>query len=53
MLKLQQWVVRNGRQWLVPGLVLLMAMGILLMITGKWNRWVSERTEQKTDDAYT
>jgi membrane fusion protein (multidrug efflux system) len=53
MSKLKDWVLRNTRQWLVPGLVLLMAAGILLMITGSWNSWASERTEQKTDDAYT
>ncbi|HEX4770828.1 MAG TPA: HlyD family secretion protein [Bryobacteraceae bacterium] len=41
------------RQWLVPGLVLLMAAAILLMITGNWTVWASGRTEQETDDAYT
>jgi membrane fusion protein, multidrug efflux system len=41
------------KRWLVPGLVLLMAAGILLMITGNWNAWASDRAEQKTDDAYT
>jgi membrane fusion protein (multidrug efflux system) len=30
-----------------------MAAGILLMVTGNWNVWASERAEQKTDDAYT
>src|SRR3954471_9455628 len=53
MSKLKQWVVHNAKQWSVPGLVLLMAAGILLMITGNWNSWASDRTEQKTDDAYT
>jgi membrane fusion protein, multidrug efflux system len=38
--------------WLVPGLILLMAAGILVMITANWNTWVSERREQTTDDAY-
>jgi membrane fusion protein (multidrug efflux system) len=37
---------------LVPGLVLLLAVAILLMITGNWNTWASESSEQKTDDAY-
>src|SRR5262249_57799400 len=41
------------KPWLVPGLILLMAVGILVTITGSWNSWVSERREQKTDDAYT
>src|SRR6516164_10459610 len=40
------------KPWLVPGLILLMAVGILLTITGSWNTWASERREQKTDDAY-
>jgi membrane fusion protein, multidrug efflux system len=40
------------KPWLVPGLILLMAVGILLTITGSWNIWTSERREQKTDDAY-
>ncbi len=41
------------KQWAVPGLVLVMAAAILIMITGNWNSWASERAEQKTDDAYT
>ncbi|HEX4165910.1 MAG TPA: HlyD family secretion protein [Bryobacteraceae bacterium] len=53
MSKLKEWLLRSTKSWLVPGLVLLMAAGILLMITGNWNVWASERTEQKTDDAYT
>jgi membrane fusion protein (multidrug efflux system) len=40
------------KPWLVPGLILLMAAGILLTITGNWNSCVSESREQKTDDAY-
>jgi membrane fusion protein, multidrug efflux system len=40
------------KQWLVPGLILLMALGILVLITTNWNTWVSGRTEQTTDDAY-
>src|SRR5215471_6571687 len=42
----------EAKPWLVPGLILLMAVGILLTITGDWNSWMSERREQKTDDAY-
>jgi membrane fusion protein, multidrug efflux system len=52
MSKLPDWLLSNGRKWLVPGLVLLLAVAILLMITGNWNSWASESTEQKTDDAY-
>lgn len=29
-----------------------MCAGILLLITGNWNRWVGDRTSQSTDDAY-
>jgi membrane fusion protein (multidrug efflux system) len=53
MSKLKEWILRNTKHWLVPSLVLLMAAGILLVITGNWNAWASERTEQETDDAYT
>jgi membrane fusion protein (multidrug efflux system) len=35
-----------------PAIILLMAAGILILITGNWNGWVSERESQKTDDAY-
>ncbi len=29
-----------------------MAAGIVILITGNWNRWAGERTLQETDDAY-
>jgi membrane fusion protein (multidrug efflux system) len=29
-----------------------MSAGILVLITGNWNRWVGDRTWQSTDDAY-
>jgi membrane fusion protein (multidrug efflux system) len=53
MSKLNNWALTKARAWSVPGLVLVMAAAILLMITGNWNSWASERAEQKTDDAYT
>ena len=53
MSKLNNWTLTKARAWSVPGLVLVMAAAILLMITGNWNSWASERAEQKTDDAYT
>jgi membrane fusion protein (multidrug efflux system) len=31
---------------------LLLAAAIILLITGNWNTWASERVSQKTDDAY-
>ena len=43
---------RRLKQWLIPALILLMAGGIVFLISGKWNTWTSERTVQETDDAY-
>ena len=43
---------RRLKPWLVPSVILLMAAGIVLLITGNWNTWASERASQKTDDAY-
>src|SRR5262244_4197007 len=40
------------RAWLTPAIILLMAAAIVILITGNWNRWTSERVSQKTDDAY-
>jgi membrane fusion protein (multidrug efflux system) len=40
------------KRWLVPALILLMAAGILVLITDNWNRWVGDRNWQSTDDAY-
>jgi membrane fusion protein, multidrug efflux system len=42
---------RGWKRWAVPGIILLMAAGILVLITGNWNRWIGERTWQTTDDA--
>ncbi|MBV8831707.1 MAG: HlyD family secretion protein [Acidobacteriaceae bacterium] len=52
MSNLNKWVLSNARRWTVPGLVLVMAAAILLLIAGNWNSWASENSEQKTDDAY-
>jgi len=43
---------RRLRAWLTPAIILLMAAAIVILITGNWNRWASERISQKTDDAY-
>src|SRR5215471_3597483 len=40
------------RRWFVPIAILLMCAGILVLITGNWNRWVGDRAWQTTDDAY-
>src|SRR5271156_2490248 len=45
------WRQRLGK-WLGPASILLMAAGIVLLITGNWNSWASERAAQETDDAY-
>jgi membrane fusion protein, multidrug efflux system len=45
------WTRRLG-QWIVPAIILFLAAGIIVLITGKWNSWASERVSQKTDDAY-
>lgn len=45
----------GGQRWqrcLVPTIILLMAAGILVLITGNWNQWVGDRSWQSTDDAY-
>jgi membrane fusion protein, multidrug efflux system len=41
------------RQWMVPAIILLMAVGIVFLIVGNWNTWASEKASQETDDAYT
>ena len=40
------------KQLVVPATILLMAVGILFLISTNWNTWASERASQKTDDAY-
>jgi len=46
-------IVRRLGQWMVPALILLMAAGIVFLISGNWNAWASEKKSQETDDAYT
>jgi hypothetical protein len=31
------------RKWLVPAIILLMAAGIVFLISGNWNTWASDR----------
>jgi membrane fusion protein, multidrug efflux system len=38
-------------KWLVPGIILVVAAGIVFLIAGNWNTWTSERAGQETDDA--
>ncbi|MBV8553307.1 MAG: HlyD family secretion protein [Acidobacteriaceae bacterium] len=53
MATLSESIRTKTKAWTVPGLVLVMAVAILIMITGNWNSWASERANQTTDDAYT
>jgi membrane fusion protein, multidrug efflux system len=41
------------KRWMVPAVILLMAVAIVFLIAGNWNAWASEKAEQETDDAYT
>ena len=43
---------RRLRQLPVPVVILLMASGIVSLVAGNWNTWVSNRVAQQTDDAY-
>jgi membrane fusion protein, multidrug efflux system len=49
--KRPNWMSRL-KQLLVPAIILLMAIGIVFLISGNWNTWASERASQETDDAY-
>jgi membrane fusion protein (multidrug efflux system) len=40
------------RSALIPLLILLLAAGLLMIITSQWNAWTGERSRQVTDDAY-
>ncbi len=38
--------------WVVPAVILVLAVGVLLMITTNWNAWTGGAARQTTDDAY-
>ena len=40
------------KRWLVPAIILLLAVGIVLLITTNWNAWAGGRAVEETDDAY-
>ena len=44
-------ILRRLGQWMVPALILLMAAGIVFLISGNWNTWASEKGFPETDDA--
>jgi membrane fusion protein (multidrug efflux system) len=52
--KVEQQTSFAGRlkHWIVPAVILLMAVVIIFVIAGNWNAWAGERVEQETDDAY-
>ncbi|HUI60559.1 MAG TPA: HlyD family secretion protein [Steroidobacteraceae bacterium] len=43
---------RAPPDWLWRVVVFLLALGLLLLITTRWNRWESDARRQSTDDAY-
>ena len=45
-------LARRLARWIVPAIILLLAAGILILITGNWNTWTGDRVSQRTDDAY-
>lgn len=45
-------LARRITKWIVPAIIVLMAAGIVLLITGHWNAWASGSALQETDDAY-
>src|SRR5580658_52721 len=52
--KVEQPISLAGRlnRWMVPAVILLMAVAIVFLIAGNWNAWASDNAEQETDDAY-
>src|SRR5580693_7536578 len=40
------------KQWVVPAIILVLAGGIVVLITTDWNSWSAGRPVQETDDAY-
>ena len=43
---------QHASRWVIPGITVLLALLVLLLISTQWNWWVGSRTEQNTDDAY-
>jgi len=44
--------MKKLKQFLVPGVILLMAVVVVYTITRNWNSWQGDKIEQTTDDAY-
>jgi membrane fusion protein (multidrug efflux system) len=49
--KVQNWPKRL-KSWLVPAAIMGMALALVLLLSGRWKSWASERMKQTTDDAY-
>ena len=43
---------RAPPDWVWRALILLLAIGVLVLITTRWNRWATNSRRQSTDDAY-
>ncbi len=43
---------RAPPDWLWRVLIFLLAVGLLVVITTRWNRWEGDADRQSTDDAY-
>ena len=45
-------VAQRLRQLLAPSIILLLAVGLIVLISGHWTTWAGQRPVQSTDDAY-
>src|SRR5580658_3518558 len=45
-------VAQRLRRLLPPGIILLLAVGLIVLISGYWTTWAGQRAVQSTDDAY-
>ena len=43
---------KRVRSWLMPVTITVIAIGLIVLISGNWTVWVGDRAEQTTDDAY-
>jgi membrane fusion protein (multidrug efflux system) len=43
---------KRFRSWLIPGTIAVMAIGLIVLLTGNWTAWTGAREAQITDDAY-
>jgi membrane fusion protein, multidrug efflux system len=43
---------KRFRSWLIPITIAVMAIGLVVLLTGNWTAWTGARAAQTTDDAY-